>query len=113
MCLISKYTTQIKSLEDSQHSNQTLWNQLQESDKRERVLRQELASTQSSLHTAQLKIEAQHNEIKGLENEKQRLLKFKAQRVDHVRDLEDKVKKLEVFNNVDGDKLITALSNKE
>jgi hypothetical protein len=33
--------------------------------------------------------------------------------VDHVRDLEDKVKKLEVFNNVDGDKLITALSNKE
>lgn len=90
-----------------------IWEQLQESDKRERVLKQELVATQTSLSRAEMQIESQNLEIKNLEAEKCRLMKFKASKVDRMKDLEDKVKKIDVFEAVDGDKLISALTKKD
>lgn len=110
---MSKYQQKINLLENKQNSNAVIWEQLSESEKRERVLKQELVSTQTSLSRAEMTIEAQQLEIKNLEADRCRLMKFKASKVDRLKDLEDKVKKIDVFQNIDGDKIIQALTKKD
>lgn len=53
------------------------------------------------------------NDMKELENERGRLAKFKSSKAEKLKELEDKVKKIDLFENIDGDKLIAALSKKD
>lgn len=48
-----------------------------------------------------------------MDAERCRLQKFKSSKVDRLKDLEDKVKKIDVFENIDGDKLVAALTKKD
>lgn len=52
-------------------------------------------------------------EMKELEAERGRLAKFKSSKAEKLKELEDKVKKMDLFENIDGDKLVAALSKKD
>lgn len=90
-----------------------MWEQLSESEKRERVLRQELLYTQQSLSASEKTIGNLKEEIKGIDAERVRLLNFKTSQYDRLKELEVKVNKYDLFDNVDTDKLLMALARKD
>ena len=94
-------------------NNAYLWDQMAESEKRETILKQELLFTQQSLSAAEKVIEKLQEEMKKVEADRQRLYKYKHSKAERLKELEDKIKKFEVYANIDTDKLITALSRKD
>ena len=50
--------------------------------------------------------------MKNVEAERQRLYKYKHSKAERLKELEDKIKKYEVFDNIDTDKLIQVLDRK-
>ena len=90
-----------------------MWSQLQESEKREKVLKCELLSTQSALSDAQYQIEKLTNEVRQIDADRCRLIRFKASKVDRINELEEKVKKIDVFQNIDSEKLVNTLIKNE
>ena len=52
-------------------------------------------------------------EMKQLEAERGRLAKFKSSKAEKLKELEEKVKKIDLFENIDGDKLLAALTKKD
>ncbi len=91
----------------------TLWDQLAESEKRERVLRQELLYTQQSLSASEKIILGLKDEIKNIDAERVRLLNFKTNKVGYLKELEVKVNKMDLFENIDTDKLLMSLVSKD
>ena len=97
-----------------QQSNNTyLWDQMAECQKRERVLQQELRFTQQSLAAAEKTIAKLLNESKEGEAERARLEKFKSSKGERLKELEEDNKNVDMFENVDVEKLLTALTKKE
>ena len=94
-------------------NNSYLWDQMAESEKREKILKQELLFTQQSLSASEKVIEKLQEEMKKVEADRQRLYKYKHSKAERLKELEDKVKKVEVFENIDTDKLITVLAKKD
>lgn len=113
MFMMKKYQDKINLLEKQLTNNSYLWDQLAESQKRERVLKKELLYTQQSLSTSEKIIEKMKEEIKQIDAERGRLNKFKSSKVEKLKELEDKVKKIDLFDNIDSDKLLIALSKKD
>ena len=60
------------------NSNATIWEQLSESEKRERVLKQELLYTQQSLSASEKTIINLKEEIRSIDAERIRLQNFKS-----------------------------------
>jgi hypothetical protein len=52
-------------------------------------------------------------DMKLLDADKRRLTKFKTNKTDRLTELEEKVKKIEVFEVVDSQKLVMALTSKD
>lgn len=50
--------------------------------------------------------------MKVIEADRSRLLKYKSSKAERLKELEDKVKKIEIFENIDSDKLLAALHRK-
>ena len=94
-------------------NNAYLWDQMAESEKRESILKQELLFTQQSLSAAQKVIEKLQEEMKKVEADRQRLYKYKHSKAQRLKELEDKIKKFEVYENIDTDKLINVLGKKD
>ena len=94
-------------------NNSYLWDQMAESEKREKILKQELLFTQQSLSASEKVIEKLQEEMKKVEADRQRLYKYKHSKAERLKELEDKVKKVEVFENIDTDKLISVLAKKD
>lgn len=113
MCMMTKYQNKINVLESQQNSNTLLWDQLAESEKRERVLRQELLFTQQSLSAGQKQIEILQGDIKLLNGDKNRLQKFKSSKTEELKELKDQVRVNNVFDNVDNEKLVRMLTKKD
>jgi hypothetical protein len=63
--------------------------------------------------TSEKVIEKMKEEIKNIDAERGRLAKFKSGKVEKLKELEDKVKKIDIFDNIDSDKLIIALTKKD
>jgi len=84
-----------------------------ESEKREKILKQELLFTQQSLSAAEKVIEKLQEEMKKIEAERSRLAKYKHSKAERLKELEDKIKKFEVYDNIDTEKLISVLSKKD
>lgn len=55
-------------------------------------------------------IEKLHEEIKKIESDRQRLAKYKVSKADRLKELEDKIKNFEVYENVDTEKLVNVLT---
>ena len=51
--------------------------------------------------------------MKKVEADRQRLYKYKHQKAERLKELEDKIKKFEVYENIDTDKLISVLDKKD
>ena len=94
-------------------NNSYLWDQQAESEKREKILRQELQFSEQSLSAAEKVIEKLQEEMKKVEADRQRLYKYKHQNNERLKELEDKIKKFEVYENIDTDKLISVLDKKD
>lgn len=84
-----------------------------EAEKREKILKQELLFTQQSLSSAEKVIEKLQEEMKKLEADRERLAKYKNSKAQRLKDLEDRVKKADVFENIDTEKLINVLGKKD
>ena len=108
-----KYQDQINLLKKQLNNNSYLWDQMAESEKREKIFKQELLFTQQSLSSAEKVIEKLQEEMKKLEAERERLAKYKNSKAQRLKDLEDRVKKQEVFENIDIEKLIDLLGKKD
>jgi hypothetical protein len=52
-------------------------------------------------------------EIKGIDAERVRLLNFKTKEASRLKELEVRVNKIDLFENIDTDKLLMALTNKD
>jgi hypothetical protein len=72
-----KWDAKIENLKQQLTSNSTLWEQLAESEKRERVLKQELQRTQEEVASQDKVLERIKDELKFEQLEKHKLLNFK------------------------------------
>ena len=52
-------------------------------------------------------------EIRDVEADRSRLIKYKMSKSERLKELEDQVKKIEIFDNIDTDKLLIALTKKD
>lgn len=112
MLMKQKYQNKINLMKKQLSNNSYLWDQMAEAEKREKVCQQELQFTQQSLAAARKVIEKTQEEMKNVEAERQRLYKYKHSKAERLKELEDKIKKYEVFDNIDTDKLIQVLDRK-
>lgn len=109
----SKHEREVLEYREKQHSNQVVWGQLQEAQKRERVLQQELLLTQQQVADVQRKNEQLQTAINQIDLERCRLQKFKSSKQDTLRELEQVVKQVSLVENIDVDKLVGILADRE
>ena len=111
--MMNKYQDQINLLNKRLTNNTLLWDQLAESQKRETVLKSELVITQQALVQTEKAVDKLKNDLKLLDADKRRLTKFKTSKTERLADLEAKVKKIEVFDVIDSERLVMALAKKD
>jgi hypothetical protein len=108
-----KYEREIFVLKKQLTSNACLWEQLAEAEKREKVLKQELVFTQQSLAASEKVIDKLKEDLRKSESDRIRLSQYKTTKAQRLEELESKVRKFEVMENINLEKLIDALGNKE
>jgi hypothetical protein len=104
-----KHEREIFNLKQQLTSNQCLWEQLAESEKREQIMRQELFFTQQSLATWEKIIEKMQNQLEMLQNQRLRLQQYKNNKSKRLDELESKVRQMEILENIDLNKLLDEL----
>ena len=77
MLMKQKYQNEINLMKKQLTNNSYLWDQQAESEKREKILRQELQFSEQSLSAAEKVIEKLQEEMKKVEADRQRLYKYK------------------------------------
>lgn len=108
-----KYEREIFILKKQLTSNACLWEQLAEGEKREKVLKQELLYTQQSLAASEKVIDKLKEDLRKSESDRIRLSQYKTSKAQRLEELEGKVRKFEVMDNINLEKLIDALGKKE
>lgn len=104
-----KHEREIFNLKQQLTSNQCLWEQLSESEKREQIMRQELFFTQQSLATCEKIISKMQNQLETLQNQRLRLQQYKNNKSKRLEELESKVRQMEILENIDLNKLLDEL----
>ena len=89
--------------------NASLWEQLSESQKRESITRQELELTKRNLTHYEKLIERLYVQLEQLNNEKVRLQRYKSTNQKKINELGEKMKDLEILENIDLDKILTEM----
>lgn len=108
-----KHQFQIDNLRQQLTSNTTLWEQLAESEKREKILKQEVERAQQEIATQEKIIERLKDDIKREGVEKQKLLQFRNTKSKRLNELEAKAREFEVLSSVNLSKILTLLEQKE
>jgi chromosome segregation ATPase len=103
----------IDNLKQQLTSNTTLWEQLAESEKREKILKQEIERAQQEIATQEKIIERLKDDIKKEGREKQKLLQYKNTKSKRLDELEAKAREFEVLSSVNLNKILGLLENKE
>ena len=93
-----KHDLQIENLKLQLTQNKSLWEQLAESEKRERVLKQELLRTQNEVATLNKVLERLKDEIKYTQIESNKLTNFKDSKMKRLNQLEDMSKSMEIMS---------------
>ena len=104
-----KHEREIFNLKQQLTSNQCLWEQLAESEKREAIMRQELFFTQQSLATCEKIISKMQSQLEVLQNQRLRLQQYKNNKSKRLDELESKVRQMEILENIDLNKLLDEL----
>ena len=104
-----KHERELYNLKQQLTSNQCLWEQLAESEKREAIMRQELFFTQQSLATCEKIISKMQSQLEVLQNQRLRLQQYKNNKSKRLDELESKVRQMEILENIDLNKLLDEL----
>ena len=104
-----KHLKEIKEMELKLTLNASLWEQLSESQKRESITKQELELTKRNLTHYEKLIERLYIQLEQLNNEKMRLQRYKSSKQKKISELENKMKDLEILENIDLDKILTEM----
>jgi len=108
-----RFEREIFALKKQLTSNACLWEQLAEAEKREKVLKQELVFTQQSLAASEKVIEKLKEDLRKSEGDRIRLNQYKASKAQRLEELEGKVRKFEVLENINLEKMIDSMVTKE
>lgn len=90
-----------------------MWEQLAESEKREKILKQEIERAQQEIATQEKIIERLKDDIKKEGREKQKLQQYKNTKAKRLDELETKAREFEVLSSVNLSKILSLLENKE
>jgi hypothetical protein len=102
------YDKHLQDLKSQLSSNQYLWEQLNESQRRENLLKQELSYTQQALSAAEKLAEKLQTQIEDMNNQRLRLQQYKANKGKRLSELEDQVKQFEKIEYLDNQKLLSS-----
>lgn len=94
-------------------SNAALWDQLAEAEKREQITKQELNLTKLSLASYEKLIEKLQGQLENLNSQKQRLQQYNNQKSKRMDELETKMKDLEILENIDLNRILSELKNRD
>ena len=108
-----KYEDELEILKKKLTSNQALWEQLEESDKRTKILQQELIFTQKSLTQCEKIIDKLKEELKMSEHERIRLAQYRQNKGQRLQELEEQVKKMDVSDHININKVVDQLRTKD
>jgi chromosome segregation ATPase len=113
--VLAKERSQFKidNLKQQLTSNTTLWEQLAESEKREKILKQEIERAQQEIATQEKIIERLKDDLKKEGREKQKLLQYKNSKSKRLDELEAKAREFEVLSSVNLNKILGLLESKE
>lgn len=103
----NKFQNNIKALQEQLTSNQFLWEQLNESQRREALLKQELSYTQQSLAAAEKLADKLQTSIEDMNNQRLRLQQYKSNKGKRLNELEQRVKQQEKIEHKDNQVLLT------
>lgn len=102
------YDKHLQDLKSQLSSNQYLWEQLNESQRRENLLKQELSYTQQALSAAEKLAEKLQTQIEDMNSQRLRLQQYKANKGKRLSELEDQVKQFEKIEYLDNQKLLSS-----
>ena len=108
-----RHELKVENLKQQLTSNTTLWEQLAESEKREKILKQEVERAQQEIATQEKIIERLKDDIKKEGREKQKLMQYKNTKSKRLDELEAKAREFEVLSSVNLDKILGLLESKE
>ena len=111
--LKQKHDYKVDNLQQQLTSNATLWEQLAEAEKREKILKQELERSQYEIATQEKIIERLKDDIKTESREKQKLIQYRLNKSKRLDELELKAREFEVLENVNLHKLLQMMERKE
>lgn len=94
-------------------SNAALWDQLAEAEKREQITKQELTLTKLSLASYEKLIEKLQGQLENLNNQKARLQQYKNSKSKRMFELENKMKDLEILENIDLNRILSELKARD
>ena len=94
-------------------SNAALWDQLAEAEKREQITKQELTLTKLSLASYEKLIEKLQGQLENLNSQKARLQQYKNSKSKRMYELENKMKDLEVLENIDLNRILSELKARD
>jgi chromosome segregation ATPase len=109
MLIHQKYQDKIKLMKKQMSNNSYMNDKMNQLETTNQVFKQNLMFTQQSLASAEKVIEKLNEEIKKIEADRQRLSKYKVSKAERLKELEDKIKNYEVYENVDTEKLVQVL----
>ena len=109
----SKWDAKIDNLNQQQSSNSSLWEQLAESEKRERVLKQELESLQGQVQTQLRVIDRFKDDMQSLTISNKKLNDFFTENEKKLKHLQIKQKDFEMHDEVNIPKIIQAVEQKQ
>ncbi len=94
-------------------SNAALWDQLAEAEKREQITKQELNLTKLSLASYEKLIEKLQGQLESLNSQKARLQQYKTSESKRTAELVNKMKDLEILENIDLNRILTELKSRD
>lgn len=104
-----KNKAKIDELKAQLVSNQYLWEQINESERREALLKQELSFTQQNLATAEKLADYLQSQIEDMNNQRLRLQQFKTTKGRRIIELESKIKKQQSAEREDNQLMLRGL----
>ena len=108
-----KYERDMAEMQQKLTMNSSLWEQLAESQKREQITRSELELTKQNLTHYEKLIEKLYSQLEHLNNQKIRLQQYKNSKAKRIGELENKMKDLEILENIDLNKILSELRDRD
>ncbi len=108
-----RYEVELENLRAQLNSNTQLWQQLADSEKREKILKGDIEKSQNQIITQEKIIEQMKDTMKKERVDKAKLMQYKQTKSKRLEDLEGKAREFEVMSNINLPKMVGMLETKE